>query len=162
MSADPVDKAQAKRKWTGKLLKPGLLFAARDGRPDLIKHFLKGFRDPVDKTWSEPPDIDMTDDQGRTPLHLACQHAQLGAVMELLSVPKTLTTRPADPDKQDRRGRTALHYAAEGGSYEVVKELLFRGADPALLDKEGHAAEDLCHDRKHRVCVFAVGCTTRY
>lgn len=33
----------------------------------------------------------------------------------------------------------------------MTKELLFRGANPGLLDREARAAEDLCHDRKHRV-----------
>lgn len=151
VASNPVDKAKSKKKWTGNLLKPGLLFAARDGKPELIRHFLAGFQDPVDKTWSEPPDIDMRDNEGRTPLHLACQHGQLEAVNTLLTIPKTLTTRPANADVQDKRGRTALHYAAEGGNYEIVKELLFQGADPGLLDKNGMAAEDLCNDRKHRV-----------
>jgi len=151
VASDPIDKTKAKSKWKGKLLKPGLLFAARDGKPELIRHFLKGFQDPKDKTWSEPPDIDMTDDEGRTPLHMACLHGQLEAAMTLLTIPKTLTTRPANPDVQDKLGRTALHYAAAGGNYEIVKELLFRGADPGLLDKEYHSAEDLCHDKKHKV-----------
>ena len=78
-------------------------------------------KDPVDKTWSEPPDIDMMDGDGRTPLHLACLHGQYDSVMTLLTIPKTLTTRPANPDLQDKLGRTALHYAAAGGNYEIVK-----------------------------------------
>lgn len=59
----------------------------------------QGWQDPVDKTWSEPPDIDMTDDNVR--LHKA-QLASVHVVAQLL----TLICL---------QGMTPLHHACKNG-----------------------------------------------
>jgi len=44
---------------------------------------------------------------------------------------------------KNNEGRTALHAAAESGWDRVVAHLLERGADPSLLDAQGHSALDV-------------------
>merc|ERR1712032_768008 len=89
----------------------------------------------------------MTDDNGMTPLHHACQNGRHEAAVVLLHYPKSPKSRPASFDLVDYRGRTALHYAAEGGSLAIVRELLYMGADAHVLDNEYKTPHLLCSKR---------------
>ncbi|KAL3869224.1 hypothetical protein ACJMK2_041932 [Sinanodonta woodiana] len=67
-------------------------------------------------------DINSCDEDGKTPLHVACEKSQLDTL-------KTLLTLGADVNKVDREnGRTALHYACLTGRTDIVDELLRQGA----------------------------------
>lgn len=56
---------------------------------------------------------------------------------------------------QDCSGLTPLHHAVAEGHGDVAMELLKRGADSGLLDKEGNLALKLAPDQKVS-CLLAV------
>ncbi|KAF5541755.1 heterokaryon incompatibility 6 OR allele [Fusarium mexicanum] len=56
----------------------------------------------------------------------------------------------ADHACQDKFGETALHYAAENGYPEIVKALLFAGAQPTTLDNSNRDPLACCIARKRR------------
>lgn len=81
---------------------------------------------------------------GETPLHVAAELGQAGAVRRLL-------VAGAPPDARDLRGMTALHVAAEGqrmysqraGRLQVIQTLLDHGASANVPDHSGLTASDV-------------------
>lgn len=47
-------------------------------------------------------------------------------------------------------GNAALHYAASQGHVSYVKQLVYHGADPELMNIEGKKAIDLASHNKHK------------
>jgi ankyrin repeat protein len=102
------------------------------------------------------------DDNGVTPLMLASECGNLGVV-------KMLAEHMGGQglDKVSLDGLTALHWAAFKGHEEVVRFLLFAGADPSIRDngrdtpravaEEYHNTERTREDRARCVAVFQVG-----
>jgi hypothetical protein len=72
---------------------------------------------------------------GRPPLVEASQYSDFGVVKLLLKYDTV------DLNGRDKDGRTSLHLAAVGDSNLVAKELLEKGADKTLVDKDGKTAE---------------------
>jgi ankyrin repeat protein len=69
----------------------------------------------------------------------------LGTAAFVRSVPlaRVLLDAGADVNGQGAEGFTALHAAAHNGDVELTRELLARGADPALEDSRGRTPADL-------------------
>jgi ankyrin repeat protein len=90
---------------------------------------------------------DAKDQDGQTPLILACQRGQLGVV-------RTLRQHMDEQGLQwrDGRGRTALHWAAEAGYDQVVRALLLAGANSRTC-KEGKTPRTLAEEKRHPGCV---------
>jgi ankyrin repeat protein len=84
------------------------------------------------------------DEYGRTPLMLACSSNHLG-------VAKMLVRHTGDQGLQERSdlGWTALHYAAHKGHDEVMRFLLFAGADPTTTDAEGTTPRELAEENHY-------------
>jgi ankyrin repeat protein len=79
------------------------------------------------------------DNDSATPLMSACDYRHLGVVRMLVQ-----HTGGEGIDSRDRRnGWTALHGAAFWGYGEVVRFLLFAGADPTIMDKRGRTPHKL-------------------
>ena len=78
-------------------------------------------------------DPDVSDNEGRTALMLACQAGNRSAVMRLLNEPTVMA------DRKDLKGRTPLHYCFLGNqaSLACVGGLLMRAVDPNEGDDEG-------------------------
>ncbi|KAI9764324.1 MAG: hypothetical protein M1840_008542 [Geoglossum simile] len=74
---------------------------------------------------------DTEDCVGRTPLSYA---AAAGWKNIIVALP------PFEVDRRDSENRTALMYAAMANARVTVKELLTRGADRTLRDKDDHTA----------------------
>ncbi|KAL4235985.1 hypothetical protein ACF0H5_004373 [Mactra antiquata] len=75
--------------------------------------------------------VNSCNEQGQTPLHVACKHGHTDAVIELLKL-------GADFSALDRHsGRTPLHYACSNSNIDIVKYLLKNGAVPYDQDKHG-------------------------
>jgi ankyrin repeat protein len=81
--------------------------AAFGGHVRLLQLFLEEYR--VDRH--------LTDDQGRSALHIAARGGHMEAVDFLLSL-------GLDINAKDKKGDTALHYAASGASFEVLQRIL--------------------------------------
>lgn len=80
------------------------------------------------------PDLVCADAEGLYPFHLAARagHSKL--------IP-LLSSYGMNIDELDKLNQwTALMYAASEGNYETVKALLDAGADPGVLDENGHTA----------------------
>ncbi|KAG5792671.1 hypothetical protein H9Q69_008293 [Fusarium xylarioides] len=75
--------------------------------------------------------IHCSDDENKTPLHLAAQKGFRSVVKKLLD------EGAADVSVGDEDGWTPLHFACSEGHTEVIDELLSHDADPRLTDSFG-------------------------
>ena len=64
-------------------------------------------------------DISPKDDDGMTPLHIACQIGHK-------SLAKFLLANKADVDHEDRKGHTPLNYAVGNGHKELFRQLILK------------------------------------
>jgi ankyrin repeat protein len=78
-------------------------------------------------------------DQGETPLHIACRSANIAAAITLLTTTDIDVNLPSTAFSY-----TALHLAAKVGDGEMVKMLLKHGADP-LLRAQNFAKRSMIH-----------------
>ena len=62
-------------------------------------------------------DLDLRDDEGRTPLHIACTYAG-PEMVELM-----IRTARADPKLPDKAGETPVHHACRAGHHEVLSAI---------------------------------------
>jgi len=58
-------------------------------------------------------DLNVSDDEGKTPLHIACRHNNIQILHQLVS-------EGANCSAVDNRGRSAVHHAALGNSVCVI------------------------------------------
>ena len=80
--------------------------------------------------------LNARDENGRTPLLLACGAGKEDVVVFLLA-------RGADVRLSDDRGNTPLHAASALGDATVMKELMDKGADPGAKNLQGQAPLNL-------------------
>lgn len=73
-----------------------------------------------------PSAVNSLNDNGWTPLHLACANIGKKTTIEIV---KLLIDNGADVNSKEVRGWTPLHLATENGNIEVVKMLIEEGAD---------------------------------
>jgi ankyrin repeat protein len=77
-----------------------------------------------------PDDLNLPDDAGLTPLHLAATSCHTNVVVLLLD-------KGAKIDPTEKDGATPLHFAAQEGCVDAVQLLLDRGANVNARDKQG-------------------------
>lgn len=87
-----------------------------------------------------PPDVDATDDTGRTALHAA---AEIGD----LRLARILIANGADIGARADAGVTPLHIAMEHGRWAVAELLLEKGADVEAVTDNGDTATELARRR---------------
>jgi ankyrin repeat protein len=80
-------------------------------------------------------DLNLPDEAGRTPLHLAATHCQTGVAQLLLD-------QGAKVNAKATGGTTPLHLAAQAGCAEVVSLLLVKGAKVNARDDQGRTPLD--------------------
>jgi ankyrin repeat protein len=105
---------------TGARGRRALTYAAQRGHAEVVALLLR-----------EGANANFIRYNGATPLMLACTNGHLGVVKVLV---QHMGGRGLDDG--DDHGWTALHYAAEWGYEEVVRFLLFAGADATIKDNE--------------------------
>ncbi|XP_070548474.1 B-cell lymphoma 3 protein-like isoform X2 [Ptychodera flava] len=82
-------------------------------------------------------DGNLTDRNGQTSVHLACQRSN----MECLHSVTTCSRHPVDLDAKNYEGLTPLHLAVSTGNADVIRFLLSKGADIDCPDgKSGRTA----------------------
>lgn len=82
-----------------------------------------------------PGDVNLTDDAGRTPLHLAATHCHVEAA-------KVLLDKGAKIDAKAAGGTTPLDLAAQAGCVDMVNLLLAGGAKVNTRDDQGRTPLD--------------------
>ena len=82
-----------------------------------------------------PGDVNLTDDAGRTALHLAATHCHVDAA-------KLLLDKGAKIDAKAVGGATPLDVAAQAGCVDMVNLLLSKGAKVNLRDDQGRTPLD--------------------
>jgi hypothetical protein len=75
-------------------------------------------------------DLDQTDENGQTALHICAQGGSLAGV-------RVLCQCGANPNAEDTQAWTPLHYAAAKHEPQVCERLLSYGALPHILSKQG-------------------------
>ena len=65
--------------------------------------------------------VDLTDNAGNTPLHIAVEHKRASSVRYLLSL-------GGNVEASNDEGLTPLHMAVKSGNLRSAKDLLLRGA----------------------------------
>lgn len=73
------------------------------------------------------------DNNGRTPLHVACEN-------KVYNWHSSLVDKGVDLNAVDRKGQTALHLSAQVGDINTVRDLLFKGAAITVADNQGNTA----------------------
>jgi ankyrin repeat protein len=90
-------------------------------------------------------DIDLMDDEGWTPLHLACYKGRVALTKWLL---RDMHANPKLGIKED--GSTPMHLACQEGFVEIVKLLLEQGGDSAkTADNAGITPRETAADYEH-------------
>ena len=84
------------------------------------------------------PDIDLNllDNDLKTPLHLACQNKQA-------KISQILLSHQINLDQEDIFGNTALHYAFISNNSQIIEQLLEKGANKLKKNIKGELPEDL-------------------
>jgi len=77
-----------------------------------------------------PADLDESNREGNTALHLACRNAHVDVVRLLLAA-------GANPEAENHNRRRPLHAACHSGNAAIVGILLDRGCDAEARDKSG-------------------------
>lgn len=90
-------------------------------------------------------DIHTRDNDNKTTLHTAVETWDKNVVRFLME-------SGVNKNTQDNKGKTALHYAVQNGSYflDLIKEMIEKGADITIKDKEGKTPLDLASEGKHK------------
>ena len=80
---------------------------------------------------TNPAALNITEDGGRGPLHVAAAHCCTNVVGLLLE-------KGAELELKGKTGETPLHVAAQEGCVDAVTMLVKKGADINARDKDGH------------------------
>ena len=91
--------------------------AAQGNKPSAIVLFYKKYK----------MDLESTDENQMTALHLAAANGMENSVIYLLSL-------GINPNLKDKNGYTALHYAVKKNQIRIIKKLLQKGADRTIED----------------------------
>ncbi|VAH12729.1 unnamed protein product [Triticum turgidum subsp. durum] len=124
--------------------------AAYYGHVDCLDAILSTARTtPVAGSWGFARFVNVRDDHGATPLHLAARQGRPGCVQVLLengAIVSALTGSYGFP------GSTSLHLAARSGDLDCIRKLLAWGADRLQRDSAGRIPYVVAHKRNHGAC----------
>lgn len=127
--------------------------ACRNGQYDCVIKILDAARDgPISNTWGFARFVNVRDDNGAIPLHMASRSGDVRIVRTLLNNGALVTATTCNSTYGPGHGSTPLHSAARGGSLECVEELLAWGADRTQKDLMGQTAYLVAAQRGHYAC----------
>lgn len=95
-------------------------------------------------------DLNVLNDNGFTPVHLAIRNKNL-AIVHLLEKKSSAMNVPIYEKSETKNGNTALHLAVEVGSFDIVKHILkHKRVDVNMKNLSGHTALYLARVIKDR------------
>ncbi|KAH0890129.1 hypothetical protein HID58_052558, partial [Brassica napus] len=127
-----------------------LHYAAYYGHADCVQAILSAAQSsPVAVHWGYARFVNIRDDKGATPLHLAARQRRPGCVNVLLDSGSLVC---ANTSLYGSPGSTPLHLAARSGSIDCVRKLLAWGADRLQRDTSGRIPYVVAMKHKHGAC----------
>ncbi|KAL5218336.1 hypothetical protein ABZP36_019020 [Zizania latifolia] len=127
-----------------------LHYAAYYGHADCLRAILSAAQSaPVSESWGFARFVNVRDDTGATPLHLAARQGWRRCVHVLLENGAIVS---ASSGAFGLPGSTPLHLAARGGSLDCVRQLLSWGADRLQRDSVGRIPYEVAMKRGHAAC----------
>uniref|UniRef100_A0ACD5XGW0 Uncharacterized protein n=1 Tax=Avena sativa TaxID=4498 RepID=A0ACD5XGW0_AVESA len=124
--------------------------AAYNGHADCLRAILAAARTtPVTDSWGFARFVNVRDEHGATPLHLAARQGRPECVHLLLESGAIVS---APTGSYGFPGSAPLHLAARGGHMGCVRELLAWGADRVQRDSAGRIAYAVARKRGHGAC----------
>ncbi|KAL5202520.1 hypothetical protein ABZP36_013472 [Zizania latifolia] len=124
--------------------------AAYYGHHDCLQAILSAAQTtPVADSWGFARFVNVRDDYGATPLHLAARQGRPVCVQLLLengAIVTALTGSYGFP------GSTSLHLAARSGNLDCIRKLLAWGADRLQRDSAGRIPYSVALKRNHGAC----------
>uniref|UniRef100_A0ACD5WNI8 Uncharacterized protein n=1 Tax=Avena sativa TaxID=4498 RepID=A0ACD5WNI8_AVESA len=124
--------------------------AAYHGHADCLRAILAAARTtPVSDSWGFARFVNVRDEHGATPLHLAARQGRPECVHLLLESGAIVS---APTGSYGFPGSAPLHLAARGGHMGCVRELLAWGADRVQRDSAGRIAYAVALKRGHGAC----------
>ncbi|XP_062210767.1 E3 ubiquitin-protein ligase XB3-like [Phragmites australis] len=127
-----------------------LHYAAYYGHADCLWAILSSAKSaPVSESWGFARFVNVRDDTGATPLHLAARQGWRRCVHVLLENGAIVS---ASSGAFGFPGSTPLHLAARGGNLDCVRQLLSWGADRLQRDSVGRIPYEVALKRGHVAC----------
>ncbi|KAL6648373.1 hypothetical protein ACP70R_012597 [Stipagrostis hirtigluma subsp. patula] len=127
-----------------------LHYAAYYGHADSLRAILAAAKSaPVSQSWGFARFVNVRDDTGATPLHLAARQGWRRCVHVLLENGAIVS---ASSGAFGFPGSTPLHLAARGGNLDCVRQLLSWGADRLQRDSVGRIPYEVAVKRGHVAC----------
>ncbi|OEL37988.1 E3 ubiquitin-protein ligase XB3 [Dichanthelium oligosanthes] len=127
-----------------------LHYAAYYGHADCLRTILSAAKSaPVSESWGFARFVNVRDDTGATPLHLAARQGWRRCVHVLLENGAIVS---ASSGAFGFPGSTPLHLAARGGNLDCVRQLLSWGADRLQRDSVGRIPYEVAVKRGHVAC----------
>lgn len=83
----------------------------------------------------------------KDPLMLSVDSGMIESARHLLGL-------GVDPNATNPGGMTALHWACHSNIHWLINPLLSAGADPTMVDSDGHTALDIAKDRQAEDCIL--------
>ncbi|KAL5230097.1 hypothetical protein ABZP36_028873 [Zizania latifolia] len=124
--------------------------AAYYGHLDCLQAILSAAQTTsVADSWGFARFVNVRDDHGATPLHVAARQGRPGCVQMLLengAIVSALTGSYSFP------GSTSLHLAARSGNLDCIRKLLAWGADRLQRDSAGRIPYSVALKRNHGAC----------
>ncbi|KAL5227058.1 hypothetical protein ABZP36_015323 [Zizania latifolia] len=124
--------------------------AAYYGHTDCLQAILAAAQAaPVAASWGFARFVNVRDEHGATPLHLAARQGRPACVRLLLDKGAIVSAPTA---AYGFPGSTPLHLAARAGNLDCIRELLAWGADRLQRDSVGRIAYAVALKRGHAAC----------
>jgi ankyrin repeat protein len=126
------------------------------GRTALYYAVFEGYEDMGIFMLDHGASADTVDTYGKTPFMRACNKGLLGVVQRAVQQLPALRL-----NHQDHFGETALHYAVNGDKGEVVRVLLYAGADPDIMRNDGRTPCMIAEEDGRFTCITVLRVSTR-